>query len=339
MEYDAVMGVYGASRRCDGCDEEIGQFDLMPGYRMLQCDHYMLLDRYNSIVEGYLRDTGFYHILQIGVVQCQSALVNALIERWRPETHTFHFSVGECAVTVEDVALIFGLPTNGLPVIGPTLSSYEALEGECLDQLGVAPKKADCRGSFIKLTWFRRLKDCLVLVDDIHIQRYVKCHIMLLFGTVVFGDKSGAGGNRVDCKEIDGLLTLLLILAWIRLPFIAPIPGNPRIFPIANRWRNWKRENRPYRFRTLAQFRRELDGLQEGQFVWEAYAIGRIDPDVIPPDIRQHLAIWSATIPLISFECIEWHASDRLRKQFDLTQGVPHQERDLGEAHGVPHTF
>ncbi|QHO10862.1 protein MAIN-LIKE 2-like [Arachis ipaensis] len=163
------------------------------GYRMLQCDHYMLLDRYNSIVEGYLRDTGFYHILQIGVVQCQSALVNALIERWRPETHTFHFSVGECAVTVEDVALIFGLPTNGLPVIGPTLSSYEALEGECLDQLGVAPKKADCRGSFIKLTWFRRLKDCLVLVDDIHIQRYVKCHIMLLFGTVVFGDKSGAG--------------------------------------------------------------------------------------------------------------------------------------------------
>ncbi|QHO24616.1 uncharacterized protein DS421_12g373750 [Arachis hypogaea] len=236
---------------------------------MLQCDHYMPPDRYNPIVEGFLQDTGFYHVSQIEVVQCQSALVNALIERWRPETHTFHFPVGECAVTLEDVALIFGFPTNGLPVTGPTLSSYEALEAECLDQFGVAPKQADCRGSFIKLTWFRALKDRLVLVDDIQIQRYVKCHIMLLFGTVMFGDKSGAGvhwkflpllrnfagiiqfswgsaclahlyralcrATRVDCKEIDGPLTLLLAWAWIRLQFIAPIPSNPRIFPIANR--------------------------------------------------------------------------------------------------------
>ncbi|QHN95729.1 uncharacterized protein DS421_18g612210 [Arachis hypogaea] len=328
---------------------------------MLQCDHYMPLDRYNPIVEGYLRDTGFYHVSQIGVVQCQSALVNALVERWRPETHTFHFPVGECAVTLEDVALILGLPTNGLPVTGPTLSSYEALETECLDQFGVAPMKADCRGSFIKLVWFRALKDWLELVDDIQIQRYVKCHIILLFGTVIFGNKSAAGvhwkflpllrnfagiiqfswgsaclahlyrslcrATRVDCKEIDGPLTLLLAWAWTRLPFIAPIPSNPRIFPIANRWRNWERQNRPYRFRTLENYRRDLD------FVWEPYAIGRTDPDVIPPNIRQHSAIWSATVPLISFECIELHASDRLRRQFGLTQGIPNQERDLGEAH------
>ncbi|RYR61825.1 hypothetical protein Ahy_A04g019053 [Arachis hypogaea] len=219
--------------------------------------------------------------------------------------HTFHFPVGEGAVTLEDAALILGLLTN------------------------------DCRGSFIKLVWFRALKDRLVLFDDIQIQRYVKCHIMLLFGTLMFGDKSAPGfswgsaclahpyrslcrATRVDCKEIDGPLTLLLAWAWIRLPFIAPILSNPRIFPIANR------------YRTLENYRRDLDVLQEGQ----PDAIGRTDPDVIPPDIRQHSAIWSATVPLISFECIEWHASNRLRRQFGLTQGVPNQEQDLGEAHG-----
>ncbi|RYR66233.1 hypothetical protein Ahy_A03g012214 [Arachis hypogaea] len=94
-------------------------------------------------------------------------------------------------MTLEDVALILGLPMNGLPVTGLTLSSYEVLEAECLNQFGVAPRKTNCRGSFIKLMLFRGLKDRLVLADNIHIQRYVKCHIMLLFGTIMFEDKSG----------------------------------------------------------------------------------------------------------------------------------------------------
>ncbi|XP_025612077.1 serine/threonine-protein phosphatase 7 long form homolog [Arachis hypogaea] len=227
----------------------------------------------------------------------ESALINALVERWRPETHTFHFPVGECAVTLEDVALILGLPTNGLPVTGPTMSSYEALEAECLDQFGVAPMKKDCKGSFIKLVWFRALKNRLVLVDEVQIHSYVKCHIMLMFGTVMFGDKSAAGVH------------------WKFLPLLPNIGGIIQFSwgsaCLAHLWQNWKRENRPYRYRTLENYRRDLDLLQEGQFVWEPYAIGKTDPDVIPADIRQHAAIWSARVPLISFECIEWHASDR----------------------------
>ncbi|XP_057755075.1 serine/threonine-protein phosphatase 7 long form homolog [Arachis stenosperma] len=226
-------------------------------------------------------------------------MINALIERWRPETHTFHFPVGECVVTLEDVTVILGLPTNGLPVTGPTMSSFEALEAECLHQFGIAPSKSDCRGSFIKLTWFRGVRDRIVLNDDVHMQMYVKCHIMLLFGKVLFADKSGAGvhwkflpllrnfggiiqfswgsaclahlyrslcrATRVDCKEMDGPLTLLVSWAWIRLPFLAPIPGNPRVFPIANRWHNWDRQNYAYRYKTLAHYRRLLDDLEEGQ--------------------------------------------------------------------------
>ncbi|XP_020967719.1 serine/threonine-protein phosphatase 7 long form homolog [Arachis ipaensis] len=133
---------------------------------------------------------------------------------------------------------------------------------------------------------------------------------------------------------MDGPLTLLVTWAWIRLPFLAPIPGNPRVFPIANRWHNWDRQNYAYRYKTLAHYRRLLDDLQEGQFVWQAYGIGYIDPDVIPLAIRHNSVIWSATVPLISFECIEWHATDRVRRQFGLTQGVPNQERDLGASHG-----
>ncbi|QHO07774.1 uncharacterized protein DS421_14g466700 [Arachis hypogaea] len=129
-------------------------------------------------------------------------------------------------------------------------------------------------------------------------------------------------------------LTLLLTWAWIRLPFLALIPGNPRLFPIANRWRNWDRENYAYRYHSLAHYRRLLDDLQEGHFVWQAYGFEHIEPDVIPLDIRHHSVIWSATVPLISFKCVEWHASDIFRRQFGLIQGVPNQERDLGASHG-----
>ncbi|QHN92509.1 uncharacterized protein DS421_17g584360 [Arachis hypogaea] len=282
---------------------------------MLICDHYIPPDPYNPIVEGHLRETGFYHVSQIGVVQCQSALINALIERWWPETHTFHFPIGEYSVTLEDVAVIFGLSTNGIPVTGPTLSSYEALEVECLHHFGVAPRKTECRGSFVKLTWFRRLKDHIVLDNDIQIQRIREFSWGLACLAHLY--RALCRATRVDCKEIDGPLTLLLTWAWIRLPFFSPIPSSAL-----------------NKYHTLAHYRRVLDDLQEGQFVWEAYAADRIEAGVIPADIRHHLVIWSAIVPLISFECIEWHAFDRLRRQFGLSQGVPHQERDLGHAHG-----
>jgi len=46
--------------------------------------------------------------------------VTALVERWTPESHTFHLHVGECIITSEDVALQLGLRIDEKPVIGLT---------------------------------------------------------------------------------------------------------------------------------------------------------------------------------------------------------------------------
>ena len=51
------------------------------------------------------------------------ALLSALVDRWQPETHTFHLLVGEMTVTLQDASYLLGLPHVGRAVaaraIGP----------------------------------------------------------------------------------------------------------------------------------------------------------------------------------------------------------------------------
>jgi hypothetical protein len=45
------------------------------------------------------------------------ALLTGLVDRWRPETHTFHLPFGEMTVTLKDVTMLTGLPIRGRPVV------------------------------------------------------------------------------------------------------------------------------------------------------------------------------------------------------------------------------
>jgi hypothetical protein len=45
-----------------------------------------------------------------------SAVLTTLVDRWCPETHTFHLLCGEITVTLQDVAMILGLPIDNAPI-------------------------------------------------------------------------------------------------------------------------------------------------------------------------------------------------------------------------------
>ena len=45
--------------------------------------------------------------------QFDMSLLAALLDRWRPETHTFHLPVGEMTPTLQDMAMLLGLPCAG----------------------------------------------------------------------------------------------------------------------------------------------------------------------------------------------------------------------------------
>lgn len=56
---------------------------------------------------------GLNYVNKIGRIPLDNALITALVERWRQEMHTFHLPVGELTITLEDVAVLFGLRVDG----------------------------------------------------------------------------------------------------------------------------------------------------------------------------------------------------------------------------------
>ena len=57
-------------------------------------------------------------LAESGLLKLDRSLRTALVDRWRPETHTFHLPCGEMSLILKDVAMLLGLPISG-DVIGP----------------------------------------------------------------------------------------------------------------------------------------------------------------------------------------------------------------------------
>ncbi|XP_057758557.1 serine/threonine-protein phosphatase 7 long form homolog [Arachis stenosperma] len=131
---------------------------------------------------------------------------------------------------------------------------------------------------------------------------------------------------------MDGPLILLFVWTWERMPLLAPIPrdqlGDVGI-SLARRWSHWRRHTRYIR-RPTAHFRRGLDDMGVDDFIWRPYIAVEI-PDVV----AAQLFMCSTQLPLVSFECIEWHPTDRVRRQFGMQQLPPGPAFDLGRDHCI----
>ena len=102
----------------------------------------------------YIEKTGLQHLAEMKKSRIDHALINALIERWRPETNTFHFVCGETTITLEDISSLYGLPIDGKAVTGSVWSDKSKVSDTCSRLLGVkVDKAAYLRGGELSLNW------------------------------------------------------------------------------------------------------------------------------------------------------------------------------------------
>jgi hypothetical protein len=85
-------------------------------------------ERYTSFIEK-LGLLPYINLVTRSTPNMNPPAITALVDRWRPETHTFHLRTGEMAVTLQDMSMILGLPIKGVPVCFNTNSDLYLDQG------------------------------------------------------------------------------------------------------------------------------------------------------------------------------------------------------------------
>ena len=136
-------------------------------------------------MEGLLRDAGFLGIARLRQVgKLDHHLISALIERWRPETHTFHLPDGECTITLHDVAVLKGLPIDGRPIIASVRSDYLEL---CESLLGTSLEPPNIHYSLVRSSWFKEhFAELPPQANQMTLHRHTRTYILQLCSSIVF---------------------------------------------------------------------------------------------------------------------------------------------------------
>ena len=149
----------------------------------------MVDDRVVDIIKG----VGLEGLLRTLGREIVHGLITALVERWRPETHTFHMPHGEVTITLQDVEVLLGLRVDGKVVTGSTEKVWKEV---CWDFLGFSvpddnTKVLQGQRIVIKQLLEQVAVPLLPNAKEDQLHKFAWCYILVLLGDTIFTDKSG----------------------------------------------------------------------------------------------------------------------------------------------------
>ncbi|KAL9665622.1 hypothetical protein QQ045_021043 [Rhodiola kirilowii] len=316
-------------------------------------------------IRQYVANAGFYPWSIVANVKTDPGLITALVERWRPETHTFHFNGGEATITLQDVALLTGLPIEGRPVTGHAHLTWPPI---CMRLLGDIPTCHKGSPGLAKKVWFKENMSIIPAdADEETLKRYARAYILQLLGLTLFSELSGSSvplhflpllddldsvrhyswGSaalaylyHMMCKasksgkcQIGGAVLILQFWSWERMRFGRPkcafryLPlHDADIDPLERGAWTFMKWHGPKNFigvpkGSLLFYRDEFQKMLISDFIWRPYDEGLYH--LLNPICVEGRHSWTANVPLIHFNVIEWHHPGRVMRQFGFRQFVP----------------
>ncbi|RYR31926.1 hypothetical protein Ahy_B01g056874 [Arachis hypogaea] len=174
------------------------------------------------------------------------------------------------------------------------------------------------------MAWVHRIRDAEPLDTLESIQRYLRCPIFCLLGSILFPDKSTVYAHakylpllcdfdrihtynwgsaclahlyralcrvsRYDTKEMDDPLNILFVWAWERMSCIAPVPRQYLSVE-------------PFQMNRCMVIE-DHDDIYAGNKLHERAADEGV---IIPDEFHGYLELYDTVALLLSFECVEWH--------------------------------
>ncbi|XP_050228076.1 protein MAIN-LIKE 2-like isoform X2 [Mercurialis annua] len=297
---------------------------------------------------------GFGYLRRLPSISLDNPLISALIERWRKETNTFHFRVGEMTITLEDMALLLGLAIDGEPVLGVTYTSCKPI---CEKFLGKIPDAGYMSGGMVKLSWLKEFfSQCPEDAPLEEIERHTRAYLLYLVGSTIFSTTTGnkvpimylplfdnfekAGSyawgaaalsflyralGRATLKSqstISGCLTLLQCWSYFHLNIAQPKFYQEPVrncFPFVHWWKG--KQSAATVKRDIVYYRKALDSLNPNDVDWLPY--NNVDSRLIPENVTSSLILGRSKTMLICFDKAERHLPDRCLRQYGMLQGIP----------------
>ncbi|RYQ92858.1 hypothetical protein Ahy_B09g099099 isoform E [Arachis hypogaea] len=241
----------------------------------------------------YLETAGLYHLVRLNSqwFWVDEPLLSAFIERWCPETHTFHMPFGECTITLQDVAYQLGLPIDGFHerfrvlLADASEETVRIYARAYIMMLLSSQLFVDKNANRIHLRWLPYLAS----MDDLSRYSWGSAALAWLYRCLC------RGTNR-NVVNLAGPLQLLQSWIFWRFPSLRPSSFDVFGFPLASR------------YGLLFSVQNLFD-----YFMWEPYSspevVAVVHPEIL---VDEHRRLWTAVTSLIYFAAIEWHQVDRV---------------------------